>query len=72
MKINKVLFSLALMLCTVTQIWADTEPDNDTYTGADALTVGNDVTGSIGNTTDDPADYYQFTADDDGNITNHQ
>lgn len=57
------------MLCTVTQIWADTEPDNDTYTGADALTVGNDVTGSIGNTTDDPADYYQFTADDDGNIT---
>jgi hypothetical protein len=69
MKLNKVLLSLAIMLCTVTQIWADTEPDNDTYTGADALTVGNDVTGSIGNTTDDPADYYQFTADDDGNIT---
>ena len=49
--------------------WADTEPGNDTYAGADALTIGIDEEGSIGNITDDPADYYQITTGDDGTIT---
>jgi len=69
MNLNKVLLSLAIILCMATQTWADTEPDNDAYTGAETLTVGTDVTGSTGNTVDDPADYYQFTTGVDGNIT---
>ena len=69
MKFHKLLFSLALLLCLSIQAWAETEPNNNVYTGADALTVGVNVTGSSGNTVTDIADYYQFITSADGNIT---
>src|SRR5690349_5297480 len=69
MKANKLLLCLSVMACMSMRAWADTEPTNNSYTGADALTVGTDVTGSSGNTVADAADYYQFTTADDGTIS---
>lgn len=50
--------------------FADTEPDNDSYTGADILAENDSVEGSIyTNPVGDTDDWYQLVTTSDGNIT---
>ncbi len=66
----KHLFKLLIVcicLCSGFSLLADTEPDNDTYTGADIAAQNDTLTGSI-NDAEDATDWYQFTTDNDGTI----
>ncbi len=57
-----------LIIFISNQIWADTEPDNNTAATADAMTLDVGNTGTI-NITGDVIDYYAFSTATDGKIT---
>ncbi|MBC8047267.1 MAG: pre-peptidase C-terminal domain-containing protein, partial [Fimbriimonadaceae bacterium] len=69
MKLKNLLFTLGFILCFSLQTWADTEPDNNVYTGADPMAENSTVSGTIATPVTDLEDWYQFTTTSDGNIT---
>lgn len=66
MKLRILLPAMAMALFTGALALADTEPDNNTTAGADAITENVAVEGDIGKSAADPNDYYVLYTTGDG------
>jgi len=66
MQFRNLLLTSGFLLLTCLHAWADTEPDNNTHTGADVLVEGDTVAGAVSG--GDSEDWYQLVTTNDGTI----